>query len=68
MWPDPEPETQGQLCEVDKELLQTILKVVKKSKEPDKLNKMVNHFWGENPNHVDYDIVLEDVEQVYEGF
>tara|TARA_E500000081_G_scaffold148581_1_gene174277 strand:+ start:2001 stop:2825 length:825 start_codon:yes stop_codon:yes gene_type:complete len=65
---EPQEESEGQLVEGDKKALAAILKMVKKSKEPDKLNKMVNHFWGENPNHVDYDIVLEDVEQVYEGF
>lgn len=56
---DPEIETQGQLCEADKALLQTILKAVKKAKEPDKLKRGAELFWGENPNYVDYDINLD---------
>jgi len=56
---DPETETQGQLCEADKALLQTILKAVKKAKEPDKLKRGAELFWGENPNYVDYDINLD---------
>ena len=53
---DPEPESNGQLCEADKKLLQVILKSVNKAKEPDKLKKVADLFWGENYNHVDYDI------------
>lgn len=53
---DPEPESNGQLCEADKKLLQVILKSVNKAKEPDKLKRVADLFWGENYNHVDYDI------------
>ena len=53
---DSEAETDGQLCEADKEILQTILKAVNKAKEPEKLKRMTDLFWGENHNHVDYDL------------
>ena len=52
---DSETETDGQLCEADKVVLQTILKAVKKAKEPEKLKRLADIFWGENPNYVDYD-------------
>lgn len=52
-----ESETEGQLCEADKKALQTILKTVNKAKEPEKLKRMADLFWGENHNYVDYDSV-----------
>lgn len=55
-------ETQGQLCESDKELLQTILKAVNKAKEPNKLRRGVDLFWGEKHNLIDYDANLDESE------
>ena len=57
---DSQTETEGQLCEVDKELLQSILKVVSKAKEPNKLKRAVDLFWGEKHNLVDYDVDLDE--------
>jgi ParB-like chromosome segregation protein Spo0J len=59
---DSDTETQGQLCESDKELLQTILKAVNKAKEPNKLKRGVDLFWGEKHNLVDYDANLDESE------
>ncbi|WP_105258110.1 ParB N-terminal domain-containing protein [Pseudoalteromonas sp. T1lg88] len=63
------PETEGQLCDTDKELLATILKVANKAKEPDKLLRAVESYWGSNHKLVDYDADFSETdENKYEGF
>lgn len=62
-------EAEGQLYDADKELLATILKVAKKAKEPDKLLRAVESYWGSNHKLVDYDADFSETdESEYEGF
>lgn len=61
-WSTAKEETDGALTEADKATLSLILQKAQRAVEPEKLLTLVNHFWGNPHNVVDYDTIVDDID------